>query len=175
MLQPLGLSAIAGLLLTDKRKNVRDKIRFLLLTLGIVIGCFALGELGTAVGYHNAEWKEYLRYNNARTEMFDYYGKPEYEEVSDILSEYGVSRAEYEAYKGYIILDGNLNTECAEKIAAYAKAKYRFPEIGEVLKTYQQVMLKDGVWDGNRITVASFIVAGILIVIYGQYLYLIQR
>lgn len=59
------------------------------------------------------------------------------------------------------------------KIAAYAKAKYRFPEIGEVLKTYQQVMLKDGVWDGNRITVASFIVAGILIVIYGQYLYLI--
>lgn len=173
MLQPLGLSAIVGLLLTDKRKNVRDKIRFLLLTLGIVIGCFALGELGTAVGYHNAEWKEYLRYNNARTEMFDYYGKPEYEEVSDILSEYGVSRAEYEAYKGYIILDGNLNTECAEKIAAYAKAKYRFPEIGEVLKTYQQVMLKDGVWDGNRITVASFIVAGILIVIYGQYLYLI--
>lgn len=94
---------------------MRDKIRFLLLTLGIVIGCFALGELGTAVGYHNAEWKEYLRYNNARTEMFDYYGKPEYEEVSDILSEYGVSRAEYEAYKGYIILDGNLNTECAEK------------------------------------------------------------
>jgi UDP-N-acetylmuramyl pentapeptide phosphotransferase/UDP-N-acetylglucosamine-1-phosphate transferase len=69
MLQPLGLSAIVGLLLTDKRKNVRDKIRFLLLTLGIVIGCFALGELGTAVGYHNAEWKEYLRYNNARTEI----------------------------------------------------------------------------------------------------------
>ena len=173
MLQPLGIAAATGLLLADRRKTLRDKITALLPVLGIVVLCLVFGQLGNAIGYHSAEWKEYLRYNNARTELFDYYGKPDYEEVSDILSTYQVSRSEYEAYKGYVILDGNLNAECAEKIAAYAKAKHSFPSIGELFESYHSVMWGDGVWDVNRITVAALIAVSIVIIIYGQYFYLI--
>lgn len=173
LVQPLGMLATAGLLLADKRKNMREKLTLLLVILGIVIGCFTLGQIGNAIGYHSAEWKDYLKYNNARTEMFDYYGKPEYEEVSDILDEYRVSQAEYEAYKGYIILGGNLNAECAEKLAAYAKAKYSFPQIGELLNDYCIVMWQDGVWNVNRITVVALVLVSSIIIIYGRYRYLI--
>lgn len=173
MIQPLGIAAAAGLLLIDKKKNFRSKAVVFLNILGIIAGCIVLGELGNAIGYHSTEWKEYIRYNNARAEIFDYYGKPDYEEIADILAEYNVSRTEYEAYREYIIVGGNLNADCAEKIALYAQSKYEFPTFGELIASYKNMMWDKYAWGVNKITVDVMFIALVLMVLYGQYRFLL--
>ena len=173
MMQPLGLAAVAGLLLIDKKKNFRTKMLSFFTVLGIIAGCIMLGEIGNAIGYHSAEWKEYNRYNNAETVLFDYCGKPEYEEIADILSKYNVSRAEYEAYREYVIVGGNLDADCAEEIAMYAKSKHVFPALRELIAAYKNMMWENKIWGVNRITVVIMLIALVMIALYGQYQFLL--
>lgn len=173
MIQPLGLAASAGVILAAKNGSIREKAVEMLKIIGCVAGCLLIAELGTAIGYHSEEWREYNRYNEARTEIFDYYGKPDYEEIADILAKYDVSRAEYEAFKEYVILNGNLNVDCTEEIAAYVKKQHVFPTPGQMMDSYMDAMWEHNAWKSNRIAVVTFAAVCILLLLYRQYRYLV--
>ena len=95
MIQPLGMLTLLGLTLSDKttfipkadnkavesrlnerkfftRSFLSDYIRQCIIPVSTLILAIVIGILGNFIGYHSADWKEYLRFNDARTEMFDY-------------------------------------------------------------------------------------------------------
>lgn len=123
MILPLGSAVCAGFYLAEKGSGIKTKWKRIcgfVIAAGIVLG---IGVVGQQLGYGGTEWKEYDRFNAARTEMFDYYGKPDYDEVKQILDKYGVTRTEYVAFCNYVILDDSINADCAEELAAYAKSR----------------------------------------------------
>ncbi len=129
MIQPIGAAVCLGLCLIEREESFREKCRRTGMAALLVGAAFAVGQAGTLIGYRGADWKEFNRFNKARTELFDYYGAPDYEEVKLILDEYGVTQAQYEAFCGFVILDwddgffGSMEeaVECTEALAAYAK------------------------------------------------------
>lgn len=111
------------------RKWIRKTCCIVLITGGVVL----IGLVGTLAGYHGEKWADFKRYNRARTVMFDYYGTPEYEDVEAILRKYDVSFKEYEALRRYMILGGQISTECMEELAGYVKrTQEKKPSIPEV-------------------------------------------
>lgn len=173
MIQPLGLAAALGVILAAEDADIREKAAdFCRIVVGVA-GCLLVTGLGTIIGYHSGEWQEYIRYNNAGTEIFDYYGKPEYEEIAGILDKYNVTRDEYEAYKEYVLLNGNLGADCAEEIAAYAKGQHDFPTLREMMDSYMDVMWENKEWKSNRIAALSFVAVCVLLLLFRQYRYLL--
>lgn len=123
MIQPLGAAVFLGLFWIEGGFGREGWKKTLLLWCTLIIAVFAVGKAGDFLGYHGLQWQEYDKYNQARIEMFDYYGTPDYEDVKNILDRYGVNRTEYEAYRSYVLVDVDISPECAEELAAYAKEK----------------------------------------------------
>ena len=121
MIQPLGSIVFLGLFWADGGFKREDRQRMLASWCALMVAVLAVGKLGNLLGYHGLQWRQYDQFNQARIEMFDFYGTPEYEDVKDILDRYGVSELEYEAYRAYVMLDGDISPDCAVELAAYAK------------------------------------------------------
>lgn len=135
MIQPLGGAVCVFGYLTDREGGIEIKCRRIG-RFAIVAGLILLvGFAGQRLGYAGTGWKEYERFNAARTEMFDYYGKPDYDEVKPILDTYGVTQTEYAAFCNYVILDDSINADCAEELAEYAKSRQAVSmDMGTLLK-----------------------------------------
>ncbi len=134
MLQPLGLAAVLAAVWQDRRVDSGEKIKGILTVEAGVIAILCLEAAGNFLGYQGAGWDRYERFNDTRTLLFDYYGKPGYEEVSDILEEGHVSREQYEAYCSYLILDWRADEDCEKRLGAYAAERGETPlEAGRLL------------------------------------------
>ena len=134
MLQPLGMAAVLAALAEERGILWKEKVReFLYVAAGVFL-ILCLGTTGNLIGYHGEAWDRYEQFNDTMTLLFDYYGKPDYEEVSDILEEHNVSREKYEAYCSYMILDWKVAKDCEERLGAYAAEKRRKPfETGKLI------------------------------------------
>lgn len=108
---------------------------------------FALGGCGNIIGYHDISWRNFLRFSEARSQLFDYYGTPDYSEAKDILKEYNVSKNEYEAFCNYNILNWEVGTECVEKLVSFQKEKIKgkiilWPLFANLLQKWDQKVYK---------------------------------
>lgn len=147
MIQPLGMLTLLGLMLSDKmtfivktndnakksrfhfKKNfagsfLTDYIHQCMIPVISLLLALVIGILGNNIGYHSAEWKEYLRFNVTREEMFDYYGTPDYASAKSILDRYQVSEAQYLSFCNFTILEDNLSADCLRELADLAKEQY---------------------------------------------------
>lgn len=93
--------------------------------LGSVI--FLVGSLFAVekAAYSDSDWKEYMRYNEARSQVFDYYGVPPYAGNEAFYGELGLEEHDVvnlDRYNVYLV-DG-LTGEKMEKIAALAKVRF---------------------------------------------------
>lgn len=168
MVQPLGMAVVAGLIFSEKC-SIKEKMKKLGRPVMIVACVILAGLLGNRIGYSGEEWDKYEKYNQARTDLFDYYGKPAYEEVHDILDRYGVSRAEYEGFREYVTLDWNISPECASMLADFAKNRTVPPDLMEIGETFVDYIWKNHYWGANRATVFLCIAAMACFVICRQY------
>lgn len=123
LVQPLGLGLCGGMYLAAEGESLREKAGKLAGMVLPLILAVLTGLGGIFFSFREQGWKEYHRFNGAEEDIFDYYGQPEYEEAKSVLDRYGVTRAEYEAYCNYVILDWVLPVECAEELAEYAEKK----------------------------------------------------
>lgn len=121
MIQPVGMAAWAGWSLSRGGMAQREKCCRVLLPVVVILEVIAIGAAGRFVGYYSSDWKEYEAYNKSRTELFDYYGLPAYEDCKTILDRYGVTEAEYKAFQWYDNLGGEVNYRCARELAEYAR------------------------------------------------------
>ena len=137
MIQPFGMSLWLGIVLVSKE---RRKIKKEIFYMAMLVILFGIAHLGNAAGYGSAKWKEFERYNAARTTLVDYTGIPAYEDVKEILDRYQVTQATYEAIA--VLVNGDVPVECMEELADYAKAhsteKTVTQILGELLRFWVQ-------------------------------------
>ena len=78
------------------RAGEKGKMKGALKVIVALVAVSALSFAVEKVAYSSVEWKDFLQYNSARTDLVDFYEIPSYEEASDILENYGITKEEYE-------------------------------------------------------------------------------
>ncbi len=102
----------------------KRKFRLMGIVLLLVLAVLGLGELGNRLGYRSAEWKEFKRFFDARTQLYVFQKIPDYEGNDSIYESIGLDREETELIRNYNFgLDGNIDADRLEAIASYAKEK----------------------------------------------------
>ena len=71
--------------------------------------------------YSSPEWKDYLSFNRARTDIFDYAGEPPYEDYKSLYDNLGVSEAEVASMWYGLALIKSFDTETLQSIATVSK------------------------------------------------------
>lgn len=202
MIQPLGMLTLLGLMLSDKMtfiSKVDDKteksgfgtkkyftssfltnyIRQCMIPVGGLLLALVIGILGNYIGYHSADWKEYLRFNATREEMFDYYGTPDYASAKNILDRYQVSEAQYLSFCNFTILEANLSADCLRELADLAKEQYitkrgtsNLVHIKSCVISSIQGYLNDEYWQISHIPVVLWVLLLLSILCFHKITYL---
>ncbi len=202
MIQPLGMLTLLGLMLSDKMtfiSKVDDKteksrfdtkkyftnsfltdyIRQCMIPVISLLLALVIGILGNYIGYHSAEWKEYLRFNVAREEMFDYYGTPDYTSAKNILDRYQVSEAQYLSFCNFTILEENLSADCLRELADLAKEQYvaergtsDLVHMKNCVVSSIRGYLSDEYWQISRIAVVLWVLLVLSILCFREFTYL---
>lgn len=169
MIVPLGVAVWAVHLLMQTELTVREKIRHTLHLLWALFGIIFICYIGNAFGYRAPEWQEYLKWNRARTEVFDYVGTPSYEEIKSILDSHKVTEASYRAYCDSVMLDMNMDADCMQAIADYfAEQPSELPPMTELRESLYLIWLQNLQLGTIPMTVAAGILLLIWIVLSGQ-------
>ena len=95
-----------------------------------LITCLVLGALCAALVVFDRNiyekdpvWKNFVEYNNTRSELMDY-GMPKFEEYEDIYKELGISRTAYDLFDTWNSGDTDVfSTEVMKKLLQVRKAK----------------------------------------------------
>ncbi|MGN0412591.1 MAG: hypothetical protein ACI4FV_06090 [Lachnospiraceae bacterium] len=202
MIQPLGMLTLLGLMLSDKmtfiskvndkteksrfdskkyfsRSFLTDYIRQCMIPVISLLLALVIGILGKYIGYHSADWKEYLRFNVAREEMFDYYGTPDYASAKRILDRYQVSEAQYLSFCNFTILEENLSADCLCELADLAKEQYvaergtsDLVHIKNCVVSSIRGYLSDEYWQISRITVVLWVLLVLSILCFRKFTFL---
>ncbi len=93
-------------LLRENRKNVLRGLLPYLKVFGAFALCILLLEVSDRMIYRmDDQWAEYVRYNDLRSDLFDYYGVPKYEENKELYDELGISKSAYRLYLSWNFYD----------------------------------------------------------------------
>ena len=87
----------------------------------LIVLALALGTGINKVGYSSPEWKEFTRFFDNRTELYDFQYIPEYAGNSDFYESIGLSESEQKLLENYnFALDDEINADMLGQIAKYA-------------------------------------------------------
>lgn len=126
MIQVIGIMSLAiSLFVKDGFKRMCKTI--------FIIGSIVLAEIAVCylinrVAYSSDEWTRYNEYNEVRTDLFDYYGIPKYDDISQIADRYNVSKEEYIAFTEYNYFLYNIPLEMLVEVRDYAEEFPNNPE-----------------------------------------------
>lgn len=83
--------------------------------------------------YHSEAWKDFLTFNDARTEVYDYTGIPPYEESRDFYDRYPVGQQIFEALDIYDLTGRpEITTDLLKAVAEYQTEKDQIPPLEKV-------------------------------------------
>ncbi|MBP9001914.1 MAG: hypothetical protein KBG05_07715 [Lachnospiraceae bacterium] len=75
------------------------------------------------IAYSGSEWREYRRLFDARTEVYDFTGIPEYDTNEDFYESEGITREQWQLLVDYnYALDDNISAYTLETIASYVRS-----------------------------------------------------
>lgn len=114
---------------------IKEKLMILSLSIAGLVLIFLIENHA----YSSQEWKNYKEYNVARSEIYDYYGVPNYEENKEFYDSVGMEECDainLERYSLYFI-DG-IETEKMFQVAEYAENQWK------ELQTFPQ-RIKNGI------------------------------
>lgn len=75
------------------------------------------------IAYSGSEWREYRRLFDARTEVYDFSGIPEYDTNEDFYESEGITREQWQLLVDYnYALDDNISAYTLETIASYVRS-----------------------------------------------------
>ncbi len=159
--------AVAGLYrILRTRRFVRYLVPLAMLGVGLLLLMLA-GRLS----YGDAVWQEYLDYNDARTELYDYELIREEEEAEAYYAAQGYAPEEIEIYREYnVLFNETLTAEDYRKIAAYGGLRPEgqrtwFQKFKEGFWLYRHRMLgKAEDYPYNVVCIALYIMAAMLMI-----------
>jgi hypothetical protein len=168
IVQPMGAAVSICLLLISKKDSLTINIKNManiLIVLAVVGIIGALGNL--AEGNYTGELKAYREFDDCEIKMFDYYGKPDYMDVKDILDKYNVTEKEYNAYLNYTVIDNNIPLECEKELAEYASQNHT-RQISEIQDGLKSIYIENSPWNINRFSLCAFVFLICLIIVCGE-------
>lgn len=126
------------------REGIRKQGRKYGVVIGVVLAGMAVMWLGDAAAHRSPEWQEFRRVFAARTQIYDFYGVPEYGEHKAFYDSIGLSEEEYALLKNYNYgVDDSIDADRLEEIEAYAKTVYQ-----DARTTKER--LQDALWNYRR-------------------------
>lgn len=129
MLLPFtGIALIYLLLKKEKTELKKNVFRYL----GLV-GCVMLLAAGSFIveskAYSGEEWQDFLAYNDARTQIYDYYQAPPYDIYKDAYAQAGFNEYDYEVIESHnIALMPEMDTATLETLASWSEEFARWQE-----------------------------------------------
>lgn len=91
--------------------------------IGIILAGILLTTVVDKIAYSSSEWKEYRRFFDARTDVYDFTGIPDYEANNEFYSSNGISKDQYDLLISYNFdFDKSIDSEMLESIASYVKS-----------------------------------------------------
>ena len=122
MLMPFVLYAGMFKWASEEKIFTVENVRKYLLLIGFaLLGMFAVFSLDL-LAYHGNEWSNYRDFFDARTELYDFYGIPDYDQNIDFYESVGLSRESYTLLENYnFALDDSIDTWLLESMAEYQK------------------------------------------------------
>ncbi len=115
LIYPISMLYAASLVKKSEMKNV---IRFIVVSVSIVMVGFALHNLDRSFYNASGEWKYYSEYNAYRASLTDYH-MPDYEDNQKLYDELGIDEEDVEYFKGWNFNDGNVwGLQSVKKISA---------------------------------------------------------
>lgn len=90
-----------------------------LLCVVLLMGCFYVAD---EIAYCGSQWKDFMRFFDQRTVLYDFIGFPQYDDNQLFYEENHIGREEYQLLENYnFSLDENWNTASFEKLIQYRK------------------------------------------------------
>ncbi|MCR5279493.1 MAG: hypothetical protein K6E19_08645 [Lachnospiraceae bacterium] len=115
------LILFTGVFLFFSKKKLTRYITGVCVLAGVLALCF----LAESLAYSSPEWVEYVKYNEARSRIFDYEGLPDYESNKGLYDSLEISREEFTALSKDFGLVKNVDSK---KLEALADASERMRE-----------------------------------------------
>ncbi len=146
--------------------NQKENLRAQLLWVGKRVGVLAIG-LGIISGinafcYSSEDWKEYLAYNEARTQLYDYTDYTSTDRYAENYAAYGLTQEQSNIlFNYYLMLDNSIDKETIQGLAdTITHGMWSDMGAGAVLKNclekyYYQVRFRD--FPYNIIWVAAYV------------------
>ena len=89
----------------------------------VILAGIVITFLIDTIAYSRSEWREYRRLFDARTEVYDFTGIPEYDTNEDFYESEGITREQWQLLVDYnYALDENITADTLEKIASYVRS-----------------------------------------------------
>lgn len=123
LLSPYICAALCFRFLADPAKKIpllKKYCRFALITVIGLLFCLFLN----AISYSSKEWKAFLQYFNARTELYDFQSIPSYKEHQDFYEQLGLQESEQALLENYNFgLDDKIDAALLSDIASYSSSQ----------------------------------------------------
>lgn len=117
----LFLLPFLGLALLYKLNKSKESAKGAAGTIGALVLLMAVSIAGDSLAYGSAEWRQFRQLFDARTDIYDYYGVPAYEDSPDIYAKLGLSGTDYELLKNYNIdLSDKIDADTMTGLSEYA-------------------------------------------------------
>ena len=89
----------------------------------VILAGLALTFLIDTIAYSGSDWREYRRLFDARTEVYDFTGIPEYDTNEDFYESEGITREQWQLLVDYnYALDENITADTLETIASFVRS-----------------------------------------------------
>ena len=101
----------------------KKTLRNLSIIATVILAGIVITFLIDTIAYSGSEWREYRRLFDARTEVYDFTGIPEYDTNEDFYESEGITREQWQLLVDYnYALDDNISADTLEKIASYVRS-----------------------------------------------------
>lgn len=121
----------------------KENVRKYFLTAGILFAGILVSLMIHSWGYRSSEWRNFQAFFDSRTELYDFQTIPAYQDNREFYESIGMSESRQILLENYNFgMDDELDAECLEKIAGYAKDLKReqtdfWSTCREALKNYK--------------------------------------
>lgn len=89
----------------------------------VILSGIAVTFLIDTIAYSGSEWRKYRRLFDARTEVYDFTGIPEYDTNEDFYESEGITREQWQLLVDYnYALDENITADTLETIASFVRS-----------------------------------------------------
>ena len=101
----------------------KKTLRNLSIIATVILAGIVITFLIDTIAYSGSEWREYRRLFDARTEVYDFTGIPEYDTNEDFYESEGITREQWQLLVDYnYALDDNITADTLETIASYVRS-----------------------------------------------------